>query len=155
MAVNNSYSLAERGVTADAISEEFHAHNIELVLTAHPTEITRRTLIHKHSEISRCLGQLELQGLTSREEHQLHDRLRELIAQIWYGYDFRQERPTPVDEGKWRFAVVEDSLWRAVPEFMRRLDRTLVGNIGVGLPIEASPVKFVSWMGGDRDGNPM
>lgn len=146
--------LRERGVSAEAITEEFRSLNIELVLTAHPTEITRRTLIHKHSEISRCLGQLELQGLTPREERQLHDRLRELIAQIWYGYDFRQERPTPVDEAKWGFAVVEDSLWRAVPEFMRRLDRTLVDNFDVGLSVDASPVKFVSWMGGDRDGNP-
>ncbi len=146
--------LIERDVSVDAILEEFSALKIELVLTAHPTEITRRTLIHKHSEISRCLGQLELQGLTPREERQLHDRLRELIAQIWYGYDFRQERPTPVDEAKWGFAVVEDSLWRAVPEFMRRLDRTLLEKFEVGLPVDASPVKFVSWMGGDRDGNP-
>ncbi|MFK8051121.1 MAG: phosphoenolpyruvate carboxylase [Halioglobus sp.] len=146
--------LRERRVSPDDITQEFHALNIELVLTAHPTEITRRTLIHKHSEISRCLGQLELQGLTPREERQLHGRLRELIAQIWYGYDFRQERPTPVDEAKWGFAVVEDSLWRAVPEFMRRLDRTLLDNFDVGLSIDASPVKFVSWMGGDRDGNP-
>jgi phosphoenolpyruvate carboxylase len=146
--------LIERGVSADAITEEFSALKIELVLTAHPTEITRRTLIHKHSEISRCLSQLELQGLTPREERQIHNRLRELIAQIWYGYDFRQERPTPVDEAKWGFAVVEDSLWRAVPEFLRRLDRTLLDNFDMGLPIEAAPVKFVSWMGGDRDGNP-
>lgn len=146
--------LIERDVSSDAILEEFGALNIELVLTAHPTEITRRTLIHKHSEISRCLSQLELQGLTPGEERQLHDRLRELIAQIWYGYDFRQERPTPVDEAKWGFAVVENSLWRAVPEFIRRLDRTLRESFQSGLPVEASPVKFVSWMGGDRDGNP-
>ncbi|MEH6568771.1 MAG: phosphoenolpyruvate carboxylase [Halioglobus sp.] len=146
--------LKERGVSDGAIVEAFAALKIELVLTAHPTEITRRTLIHKHSEISRCLGQLELQGMTAREEGQIHNRLRELIAQIWYGYDFRQERPTPVDEAKWGFAVVEDSLWRAVPEFMRRLDVALRESCGVGLAIDANPVNFVSWMGGDRDGNP-
>ena len=146
--------LKECGVSDGDIVEALSALKIELVLTAHPTEITRRTLIHKHSEISRCLGQLELQGMTAREEVQIHNRLRELIAQIWYGYDFRQERPTPVDEAKWGFAVVEDSLWRAVPEFMRRLDAALNGSCGVGLAIDAKPVNFVSWMGGDRDGNP-
>jgi len=127
---------------------------IELVLTAHPTEITRRTLIHKHGEIGRCLAQLELQGLTERERERLLLRLRELLAQIWFGDYFREERPTPVDEAKWGFAVVEDSLWRAVPEFLRRLDRALADSCGVRLPLEVAPVSFVSWMGGDRDGNP-
>ncbi|MEM9153045.1 MAG: phosphoenolpyruvate carboxylase, partial [Cyanobacteria bacterium P01_F01_bin.3] len=101
-----------------------------------------------------CLAQLELQGLTQRERSQLHARLRELIAQMWFGDDFRTERPTPVDEAKWGFAVVEDSLWRAVPNFLRHLDQAL-RELGMsGLPLDSNPVKFVSWMGGDRDGNP-
>lgn len=127
---------------------------IELVLTAHPTEIVRRTLIHKQTEIGRCLSQLELQGLTTRERDQLQARLRELITQIWFGDDFRLARPTPVDEAKWGFAVVEESLWQAVPEFLRRLDRALQDLCGARLPLDAAPVSFVSWMGGDRDGNP-
>jgi phosphoenolpyruvate carboxylase len=146
--------LGGQGFSAADIAATVNALKIELVLTAHPTEITRRTLIHKHGEISACLAQLELSGQTPREREQLHARLRELVAQIWYGYDFRQERPTPVDEAKWGYAVVEDSLWRAVPEFLRRLDNALQDNCGVGLPLDARPVSFLSWMGGDRDGNP-
>jgi phosphoenolpyruvate carboxylase len=151
---NGLSELLEQGVAPQAVIDTVLALRIELVLTAHPTEITRRTLIHKHAEIGRCLAQLELQGLTERECARLHERLRELIAQIWFGDDFRVERPTPVDEAKWGFAVVEDSLWRAVPEFMRRLDRALFDSCGVHLPLDVSPVTFVSWMGGDRDGNP-
>jgi len=146
--------LAEEGVSAQDIASTIAELKIELVLTAHPTEITRRTLIHKHSEIGRCLGQLELGGLTEREREMLQTRLRELIVQIWYGDDFRLQRPTPVDEAKWGFAVVEESLWRAVPEFLRRLDKGLEAHCGHGLPLDAAPVTFVSWMGGDRDGNP-
>ena len=146
--------LLEEGVTPAKVAQTVRELRIELVLTAHPTEITRRTLIHKHGEIGRCLAQLELNGLTERERDRLQLRLRELIAQIWFGDDFRTERPTPVDEAKWGFAVVEDSLWRAVPEFLRRLDRTLFDSCGERLPLEVSPVSFVSWMGGDRDGNP-
>ena len=146
--------LIERGVPAEQVITAVRALRIELVLTAHPTEITRRTLIHKHAEVGRCLSQLELAGLTERERQRLHVRLRELIAQIWFGDDFRRERPTPVDEAKWGFAVVEDSLWRAVPEFMRRLDKALFDSCGARLPLDVSPVSFVSWMGGDRDGNP-
>ena len=97
---NSLRELAEEGVSAQDIANTIAELKIELVLTAHPTEITRRTLIHKHSEIGRCLGQLELGGLTEREREMLQTRLRELIVQIWYGDDFRLQRPTPVDEAK-------------------------------------------------------
>ncbi|MEM1155324.1 MAG: phosphoenolpyruvate carboxylase, partial [Pseudomonadota bacterium] len=115
--VTGFQSLIDQGVDPTDIEVAISQLKIELVLTAHPTEITRRTLIHKHGEIGRCLAQLELQGLTQREQTRIHARLRELIAQIWFGDDFRTDRPTPVDEAKWGFAVVEDSLWRAVPNF--------------------------------------
>jgi phosphoenolpyruvate carboxylase len=146
--------LLAEGVSREAVVEAVTNLKIELVLTAHPTEITRRTLIHKHGEIGYCLGQLELTGLTGREQERLHNRLRELIAQIWHGDDFRTDRPTPVDEAKWGFAVVEESLWRAVPQFLRLLDRALFEHCGVHLSLQAAPVSFASWMGGDRDGNP-
>jgi phosphoenolpyruvate carboxylase len=141
-------------IDANDIARVIDELKIELVLTAHPTEIMRRTLIHKHREIGRCLSDLELEGRTEAENEQLLRRLRELIAQIWHGEEFRAERPTPVDEAKWGFAVVEDSLWRAVPEFLRRLDQARRRACGEGLPLEAATVRFLSWMGGDRDGNP-
>ena len=59
-----------------------------------------------------------------------------------------------MDEAKWGFAVVEESLWRAVPEFLRRLDDALEQQCGLGLPLEAAPVSFVSWMGGDPGRQP-
>ena len=151
---NGLGELAAEGISQASVVDSIRDLKIELVLTAHPTEITRRTLIHKHTEIGHCLAQLELEGLTERERDRLHMRLRELIAQIWYGDDFRAQRPSPVDEAKWGFAVVEDSLWRAVPEYLRRLDTALYDNCAVHLPLDAAPVSFVSWMGGDRDGNP-
>ncbi len=146
--------LTAGGIDKASISEAVDRLKIELVLTAHPTEITRRTLIHKHGEIAACLADLELSGHTERERAKVMLRLRELIAQIWYGFDFRREKPTPVDEARWGFAVVEESLWHAVPQFMRRLHMALKDLGGDGLPIDAAPVSFLSWMGGDRDGNP-
>ena len=128
--------------------------NIELVLTAHPTEITRRSLIHKYDAIDSCLCQLELKGITTRENEEIFRRLKELITQIWFSHDFRSVRPSPVDEAKWGFAVIENSLWRAIPHFYRRLDATLLEVTGRHLPLDLSPVRFVSWIGGDRDGNP-
>ncbi len=146
--------LLDSGQDSQTVVAAVRGLNIELVLTAHPTEIMRRTLIHKHSEIGRCLAEMELTGYTDRERARLQQRLRELVAQIWYGDDFRLERPSPVDEAKWGFAVVEDSLWQALPEFLRRLDDTLERHCGERLPLDIAPVSFASWMGGDRDGNP-
>jgi phosphoenolpyruvate carboxylase len=146
--------LQSDGHSIEDIGQAIANLKIDLVLTAHPTEITRRTLIHKHGEIDACLSQLELKDLTERETCVIHKRLRELIAQIWHTQDFRDERPTPIDEAKWGFAVVENSLWDAIPEFLRRLNNTLLEVTGNNLPEDAAPVCFSSWMGGDRDGNP-
>ncbi|CAK2402123.1 phosphoenolpyruvate carboxylase [Vibrio crassostreae] len=128
--------------------------NIELVLTAHPTEITRRTMINKLVKINECLSKLELSDLSHKERMKTERRLEQLIAQGWHSDVIRQQRPTPLDEAKWGFAVVENSLWEAVPDFLREMDGRLKGYLGEGLPIDARPVHFSSWMGGDRDGNP-
>ena len=127
--------------------------SIELVLTAHPTEVSRRTLIHKLTEIAACLTELE-QELTAAEQQSVEQRLAELIAQAWHTNEIREQRPTPVDEAKSGFAVIESSLWQAVPDFLRELDSKLTQATGQGLALDATPVKFASWMGGDRDGNP-
>ncbi|PQJ68104.1 phosphoenolpyruvate carboxylase [Photobacterium angustum] len=128
--------------------------NIDLVLTAHPTEIARRTMIHKLVQINKCLSQLELSELSTSERARIEQRLEQLIAQAWHSDVIRQQRPTPIDEAKWGYAVIENSLWQAVPEFLRLFDEKLQQHLGEALPLDASPVTFSSWMGGDRDGNP-
>lgn len=146
--------LSTEGLDKAAIEKSVSDLSIELVLTAHPTEITRRSLIHKYEEIQRCLGQLESPELTNYEHSRMDRRLRELIAQLWHTHEFRESRPSPVDEARWGYAVVENSLWQAVPDYLRRLDDALVAATGERLPLDAAPVRFSSWMGGDRDGNP-
>ncbi len=127
--------------------------SIELVLTAHPTEVTRRTLIYKLTQIADCLAQRE-QDLTAHELARLDARLSDLITQAWHTNEIREQRPTPVDEAKSGFAVIETSLWQAIPEFIRELDEALTPVLGHGLALDAAPIRFSSWMGGDRDGNP-
>lgn len=128
--------------------------SLELVLTAHPTEITRRTLIHKLIEMNTCLRQLEHQDLAEYDRNQVMRRLRQLITQSWHTDEIRQYRPTPIDEAKWGFAVVENSLWQGVPEFLRELNTRVEEHFSEKLPVDFVPVQFHSWMGGDRDGNP-
>ncbi|MCP4941563.1 MAG: phosphoenolpyruvate carboxylase, partial [Planctomycetaceae bacterium] len=139
--------LQSQGLNDGRILEVLKEMNVELVLTAHPTEANRRTLIQKYNAISDCLREFE------RGEPRQH-RLNELISQIWHTNEIRKHRPTPIDEAKWGFAVIENSLWTAVPQFLRKLDEQLRTILGKPLPLDCSPVRFASWMGGDRDGNP-
>lgn len=127
---------------------------LELVLTAHPTEVTRRTLIHKYDHISKILDRLDRSDLTPREREKCYSELDEEITGAWQTDEIRRQKPSPLDEAKWGFAVIEGSLWQAVPNFLRELESQLLNTTGQELPLNARPVCFGSWMGGDRDGNP-
>ena len=146
--------LKASNATEQEILQAVRELDIELVLTAHPTEVTRRTLIHKHVQLNECLEQLELCDLTERERNFLLHRIEQLINQAWHTNEIREQRPTPVDEAKWGFAMIENNIRPAIPNFMRQLDERLQENFGIRLPLDVAPVRFASWMGGDRDGNP-
>jgi len=146
--------LKNAQVSQEAMQKTVNELQMDMVLTAHPTEITRRTLIHKHTAINECLSLLEISDTSDKERDLLLSRLEQLITQAWHTNEIRKNRPTPVDEAKWGFGVIESSLWEAVPQFVRELDHKLQDGLGLSLPLDASPIKFTSWMGGDRDGNP-
>ncbi|MGQ8366636.1 phosphoenolpyruvate carboxylase [Glaciecola sp. 1036] len=141
-------------IPADKIQAAINKLNIDLVLTAHPTEVTRRTNIHKHRQLASQLLKLHSSELTEVEQRRVKSRIGDLIAQSWHTEEIRSVRPTPVDEARWGFSVIENSLWEAVPDFMRDLDDFLQTNFQQSLALDAKPVQFGSWMGGDRDGNP-
>ncbi|MFD2229194.1 phosphoenolpyruvate carboxylase [Alkalimarinus sediminis] len=146
--------LKESGIKDGDIRQLISELNVEFVLTAHPTEVTRRTLIMKYESIADCLAALDQNDLTAHERQEIVDRLRILVAEAWHTDEIRHERPTSVDEAKWGFAVIENSLWHAVPKFLRGMDQALTTECGEGLSIDACPIRIASWMGGDRDGNP-
>jgi len=146
--------LLAEGVARADILAAVGALSIDLVLTAHPTEVARRTLIQKHDEIAVRLQRLDQASLTPAERQQEHEQLRRLMISAWETDEIRAQRPTPVDEAKWGFTTVEHSLWHAVPDCLRELDQVLLATLGERLPLDASPLRIGSWMGGDRDGNP-
>ncbi|MDF1543850.1 MAG: phosphoenolpyruvate carboxylase [bacterium] len=127
---------------------------IEFVLTAHPTEVKRRTMIRKHDEISRLLLTLDRPDLTISEREEHVSKMRQLLLSSWNSDEIRTTKPTPIDEARWGFAVIEQSLWKGVTIFIRDLNKTVELNLGESLPIDYTPVRFASWIGGDRDGNP-
>ena len=146
--------LLNSGHSADAIATAISQLRTELVLTAHPTEITRRTLLRKYNDINVILGQLDRPDLTPKDQQSQLKRLRRRIIAGWQTDEIRRNRPTPVDEAKWGFATIESTLWHALPEFLRDLDEQMVQHTGKRLPLDKAPIRLSSWMGGDRDGNP-
>lgn len=94
---------AEKNNAKDLLLETLSKMRIELVLTAHPTETIRRTLIKKYDLIEECLGSLEMLNTESDEKsisrrvQRTKERLEELICQSWHTNEFRTEKPSPVD----------------------------------------------------------
>lgn len=147
--------LKAKGVTNEQIIKTLEELSIDLVLTAHPTEINRRSLINNLNETSDTLLELSRTDLPDYKRTQLIRRLRQLIVQYWFTDEIRKYRPTPIEEAKWGNDVIESSLWEAVPAFIRELNTQLEEELdGYTLPLDARPIRFTAWMGGDRDGNP-
>jgi phosphoenolpyruvate carboxylase len=146
--------LLEAGVDPAALLQTASQLHIELVLTAHPTAITRRTLSHKHLRIADALARQDHPDLTASERDGIMEELRREITAAWETDDVRPRRPTPVDEAIAGLLIFEQTLWNAVPAVLRSFDRALQRAAGQSLPVDAAPLRFGSWMGGDRDGNP-
>jgi len=146
--------LKDKNLDNKQIIEAIENISIDLVLTAHPTEINRRSLINNMNAVDACLQQLDHDDLVDYKKDQIMRRLKQLIVQYWYTDEIRQNRPTPNEEAKWGYDVVQNSLWEAVPSYLRELNKQLDEAFSYMLPVDARPIHFSSWMGGDRDGNP-
>ncbi|MEO8258350.1 MAG: phosphoenolpyruvate carboxylase [Acidobacteriota bacterium] len=138
------------GLSADALAAAVQSLRIELVLTAHPTEVVRRTLLQMHRRIADLLGVRDRSDLTPDESEAALDDLRREIAAMWQTGEVRDHAVSPLDEVRSGLAVFEQTVWQALPRYLRQIDRAL----GQPLPLDAAPLRFGSWIGGDRDGNP-
>jgi len=124
------------------------------VITAHPTEAKRVTVLEKHRRIYRRLVDLEAPRWTPRERSGLIDAVRTEIELLWLTGELRLEKPTVAQELAWGLYFVTENLFDVVPDLVDKLDRALRqaypdGRFGVP-PF----FQFGSWIGGDRDGNP-
>jgi phosphoenolpyruvate carboxylase len=139
-----------QGLSRKALADAVQSLRIELVLTAHPTEIVRRTLLQTHRRIADELAVRDRADLTPEESDESIDALRREIAIVWQTDEVRDRTVTPLDEVRGALAVFEQTLWEALPRYVRQIDRAM----GEPLRLDAVPLRFGSWIGGDRDGNP-
>ncbi len=115
------------------------------VFTAHPTEVQRRSTLDKMRHVAALLDQPP----SPRRDR----RLREAIDLLWLTDEIRVEPPEPVDEARNGVYYLEGLAAAALPDVLEEL-RDQLGELGVELPDDARPLRFGSWIGGDRDGNP-
>ncbi len=146
--------LMTAGVTPQRIAGTVGELEVELVLTAHPTEIVRRTLRQQQRRVAELLASGDRDDLTPLERDAIEEALRREIMAAWKTDEVEHARPTPLDEVRWGLVIFEQTLWDAVPRTLRAFDRALIDATGTPLPTEVAPIRFGSWIGGDRDGNP-
>ncbi len=145
--------LKQRGVTTALLATLLEGLHIELVLTAHPTEAKRRTVLSKLSRIGHSVRALNASGLLPGEIAVHADSIRAEITALWLTRRARTNRPAVTDEVRTGLYFVGNIFWDALPRIYADLDRALARYYP---ELQVSPrwLTLASWIGGDRDGNP-
>ena len=145
---------ANAGVKADQVRFILGGLKIRPVITAHPTESKRVTVLERHRSIYRRLMELESPRWTARERAEWIQKLKREIEILWLTGELRLEKPTVAQEVAWGLHFFNETLFDSVPALLERLDYALQQNYP-GECFEIKPFfQFGAWIGGDRDGNP-
>jgi phosphoenolpyruvate carboxylase len=146
--------LREEGVAAEEMQALLRRLLVMPVFTAHPTEAKRRTVLTKLGRIADALHRLDFASPTPEEAEGLMDLVREEVVSLWQTEETRHERPGVIDEVINGLYYFETTLFDLVPVLRRRLRQALEAEYpGHRFEVPAF-LRFGSWIGGDRDGNP-
>ena len=146
-------SLKKDGVTAEQLQSLLDHLAIELVLTAHPTEARRRTVVSKLQRLTDLLDQLSDEKLSQRLQKKIRDAIRAEVVALWLTDRHRTAQLAVTDEVRTGLYFVESVFWEALPALYEDLEDALAAHYpGVKSPLRW--LSLASWMGGDRDGNP-
>jgi phosphoenolpyruvate carboxylase len=145
-------AVSAAGDEALAVLDQLRIHP---VLTAHPTEARRRAITTALRRIAEQLTRYSGQRVGDDERFVARRRLLEEVDRLYRTSALRATRPGPLDEVQTIMTVFDETLFRAVPRLYRATETTMVGDASGSVPTPVPAfVRFGSWVGGDRDGNP-
>ncbi|KAH8739084.1 phosphoenolpyruvate carboxylase [Cryptosporidium ryanae] len=151
---NTIKKLIAAGVSKERIYEAICEQEVDLVVTAHPTQAQRISVIKCCQKIGELIIYLDRNDLTPFEEMNAKYEFQRTLAMLWNVDTLRRARPTPVDEVQNTVNTIEETVFNTLPTFLRKVDEILY-EFGMNpLPPTRTLFKYSSWVGGDRDGNP-
>ncbi|HYH78702.1 MAG TPA: phosphoenolpyruvate carboxylase, partial [Longimicrobium sp.] len=148
--------LRDAGVGADEVLKRLAEVTVLPVFTAHPTEVSRRTVLFKRARIARALERLDRLPLTDAEAAKQEDAIAAEITALWQTDEVRRSRPSVTDEIQMGLDYYRRVLIATVPGLYAELADGFRAGFGELVAAADLPpvVRFGSWIGGDRDGNP-
>jgi len=146
--------LKERNIPFEEVQEILGSMSLELVMTAHPTEAMRRAILDIHKRIADDVMQLDNPTLTFREREQLREKLLNEVITLWQTDELRDRKPTVLDEVRNGMYYFHETLFHILPEVYQELERCLSKYYPGHHWHVPTYLRFGSWIGGDRDGNP-
>jgi phosphoenolpyruvate carboxylase len=144
------------GIGADEALDWLHRVLVVPVFTAHPTEVARRSVMFKRRRIGEFLAQLDRIPIPEQDLARLEDQVRAEITGLWQTDEVRSRRPTVYDEIKMGLDYYDVSIFETLPALYDEITEALRSVYGLELEPHELPqvLRFGSWIGGDRDGNP-
>jgi len=148
-------TLADRGTTASDLQELLDRAEVCLVLTAHPTEARRRTTVEKLARIFAVIRDLDERRVGARDAELVRMRLATTVEELWVSDEIRAVSPTVLDEVRAGLVYFQSTIIHTIPRIYRELEDA-IATVYPGAEIRVPAfLSFGSWIGGDRDGNPL
>lgn len=147
-------SLKENNIAEDVIQDTLNTLSLELIITAHPTEATKRSILEIQQRIAEILKSLDHPLLTTRERKKLEESLFNEVSILWQTDELRQTKPTVLDEVRNGLYYFDQTLFEVLPEIHQEVAECLEKNFTKTQWEVPNFLRFGSWIGGDRDGNP-
>lgn len=142
------------GYKPEDVYKQLSEQTVELVLTAHPTQALRGSLLKKYASVRKELTALHNKRMSQYEKVECLESIKSHVTGAWRTDEIRRQKPTPQDEMRGGMSYMNSVIFDIVPVFHRRIDTALANMGQPRIPLNHSLFKFGSWMGGDRDGNP-
>jgi phosphoenolpyruvate carboxylase len=145
--------IQNAGLEPGDVNDLLERLEVRPVFTAHPTEASRRSILTKLNHVAALIERRLDARVTQADKRRIDRRLAETIDLLWQTDELRRDRPDPRDEAASVIYYFDELFHGAVPEVLDDY-AAQIGRLGISAPIRRSPLRFGTWVGGDRDGNP-